>query len=286
MPALTALFGPLLALLAAALYGGADFSGGLAARKQPIFLAQFVISSAGLACAATAALLLGERLPPLSGMLWAALAGACGTLGSAALYYGLAHGQTPIVAPIAAVVGAVTPVLYAALDVGLPPTGPLLGFALALPGIALVSGGGEGGAQGSAALSQRMGGLAGLGFGAFFICMAQVEGTAIFAPLIATRTAALAFGYLLARRIHHLRPVPADLRANPAALLTGLLDVLATGSYLFATQLARLDVAVVLTSLYPAGTLLLAWLVLRERIGRSQWVGVALCLAAVALISG
>jgi drug/metabolite transporter (DMT)-like permease len=123
---------------------------------------------------------------------------------------------------------------------------------------------------------------AGLGFGGFFILIAQVPGAGVFAPLLVARLAALAAALMLlaARRV----PLP-GLGSNPVALLAGVLDAGGNIFYVLAQRLTRLDVAAVLASLYPAATVLLAWIVLKERVSPAQWSGAALCLAAVVLIA-
>jgi drug/metabolite transporter (DMT)-like permease len=109
-----------------------------------------------------------------------------------------------------------------------------------------------------------------------------VNSSLVFMPLAITRLVTLltALALLLSRRA----PLPA-LRSNPYAWLAGACDAGGNIGYLFARQFTRLDVAAVLSSLYPASTVLLAWLVAREQIAPVQWAGAAVCLGAVVLIT-
>jgi drug/metabolite transporter (DMT)-like permease len=125
--------------------------------------------------------------------------------------------------------------------------------------------------------------LAGLGFGGFLVLMHRGAQAGAFWPLAAARgaTLALALGVALARR-RPWRPARADV---PLILLSGALDAGGNAFFVLAAQGGRLDVASVLSSMYPASTVLLAALVLRERVSRPQGVGIAAVLAAIALIA-
>ena len=124
--------------------------------------------------------------------------------------------------------------------------------------------------------------LAGAGFGGYFIFIGQVEGSGVFLPLLFARGVMLvsALVMLAVRRI----PFP-SIRSTPIALLAGLLDSAGNVFFLLAKNLSRLDFAVVISSLYPAVTVLLAALLLKEKVGNWQKAGVVLCLAAILLIS-
>jgi drug/metabolite transporter (DMT)-like permease len=222
----------------------------------------------------------GERLPTGLNLFWSVAAGLSGSLGIAALYRGLAVGRSAIVAPVAAVVSVILPVFVSAFLDGLPGPLRLAGFAVALVGLWLVSqSAAQGGGLARHSLTLALG--AGLGFGGFFVFIALVE-TGVYAPLLVARLMYLVVaGVLLAwRRL----PLP-SLMGNPAGLLAGVLDVGGNVFYVFAKQLADLAVAAVLSSLYPAATVLLSWIILKEPITPAQWFGAALCLVAVILIA-
>ncbi len=281
--------GILLALASAIFYGSGDFLGGQAARRLSAYQVLALASLSGFFLMAALAWYFQESLPSPESLVWAGAAGVCGSLGLAVLFYGLASRGSAIVSPVSGVVGALLPVLYTLLASGLPQTTQMAGFAVAVPGIWLVTANSSADRR-TARSDLGLGVLAGVGFGLFFILIARVEEGALFAPLAFLKVVAflLALGLLLAERLLRRGSLP-GLRANPRALLTallsGLFDPTANAFYLAATRLARLDVVVVITSLYPAFTVLLARLLTKEQILWKQWIGIGLCLAAIALIS-
>lgn len=274
------LAGILLALTSALVWGSGDFSGGLATRRNNQFQVLALSAFSGALILLVFVLLRNEALPSLADTMWAALAGVSGALGIAALYRGLSLGQAASVAPTAAVIGAALPVVFSLFTEGQPRETQFIGFLLAILGIWLVSK-----STGTVQLSRSSLGLAilaGIGFGGFFILIAQVETEAIFTPLIIARLVSLgtALLLLLANRLNPLAPI-----SNPVAWLAGILDAGGNIFYFMAQQFTRLDVAAVLSSLYPATTLLLAYIVLHEKVSPTQWLGAALCLVSVALIA-
>jgi drug/metabolite transporter (DMT)-like permease len=222
-----------------------------------------------------------EPAPPAPAVAWAVAGGAAGAVGLAALYRGLAVGRMGIVAPVSAVLSAAIPVAVGALGEGIPPAPKLAGFALALAGIWLVAGAGERGG-GGAGLGLAV--LAGLGFGGFLVLMDRAAQGGTFWPLAAARATALALA--LAVALARRRPFAPAPGALPAVLLSGVLDAGGNAFFVLASQAGRLDVAAVLSSMYPASTVALAALVLRERVSRRQGAGIAAVLGAIALIAG
>lgn len=271
---------PLLGLVSALSWGGGDFCGGLASRRAPLLGVLVLGFGSGLAAVAATALLRGEPAPPAAALGWASVAGAAGTVGLGALYRGLAVGRMAVVAPVSAVLSAAVPVAWGALAEGIPPGAKLLGFALALVGIWLVARSGPGGAD-REGLALAL--VAGLGFGGFLVLMHAGARGGTFWPLAAARTTSLllVLGATLARR-RPWAPAPAAL---PLVLLSGLLDAGGNAFFVLASQAGRLDVAAVLSSMYPAATVLLAATLLRERVSRPQAAGLAALLAAIALIA-
>jgi drug/metabolite transporter (DMT)-like permease len=270
--------GVLFALLSAAVWGGGDFTGGWAAKRIHQVQVLTVSALSGMVLLAVLAVGLGEPLPSAGGVAWPALAGASGALGIASLYRGLAVGNAATVAPTAAVISASLPVVFAAATMGWPRTPQLSGFMVAMAGIWLtaLSAPGVGGRGG---LGHAV--LAGLGFGGFYVLIAQAQGPIFGSLAIARAVAATAGGLLM---VWLTLPLP-SLRASPAAFVAGLLDAGGNVFYMLAQQHTRLDVAAVLASFYPVTTVLLARVVLKEAVTTRQWAGAALCLAAVALIA-
>jgi drug/metabolite transporter (DMT)-like permease len=124
--------------------------------------------------------------------------------------------------------------------------------------------------------------LAGVCLGGFFILIAQVEPDKVFTPLVISRSVSLCVALLMLLMRRTSVPSPSS---NPAALLAGVLDAGGNIFYLLARQFTRLDVVVVLSSLCPAITVLLARIMLKQDVSVTQWTGVGLCLIAVALIA-
>jgi drug/metabolite transporter (DMT)-like permease len=275
------LLGSLLALTSAFVWGAGDFSGGFASRRTNQYKVLALAALSGTAILLVAAALRGESLPSPASALWAMLAGASGALGLVALYRGLSLGHAASVAPTAAVIGAVLPVAFSAFADGLPGMTRLAGFALACLGIWLVSQTDSQDMEVSR-LGFVLACLAGAGFGGFFIFIAQVERGLVFTPLIVTRCITLCVALLLLR----MRRLPwGPVTPNPTALVAGVLDAGGNVFYLLAKQFTRLDVAAVLSSLYPASTVLLSCILLKEKVTRTQWFGVAVCLAAIVFIT-
>jgi drug/metabolite transporter (DMT)-like permease len=277
----TELIGNLFALASAFVWGSGDFSGGLATRRANQFQVLAVSTLAGLVGLVVLAAVYREPFPSAENAVWAVSAGLAGALGIASLYQALSLGQAANVAPTAAVIGVAMLALYGAVTEGWPGWIRMLGFILAIAGIWLVSQSAEtGGRAERQALGLAL--LAGLGFGGFFILIGRVESGLVFTPLIFARSASLgvAVVLMLARRVS----LP-TLASSPIAILAGLLDTGGNVLYLVAKQFTRLDVAGVLASLYPVSTVLLAWLLLKQKVSPLQWLGAALCMVAVVLIT-
>ena len=275
------LLGTLFALVTAFAWGGGDYSGGLATRRNSQFQVMVLAAVSGVALLLTCTVLWGESFPSPCGVLWAALAGVSGAIGVASLYRALSVGNAAAVAPTSAVVSTVLPVLFSMVTEGLPGAMRLAGFALALLGIWLVTRI----SIPSDPLARQgipLAWLAGAGFGGFFILIARAEPGKVFTPLVVARLISLGLALLMVLARRTSLPSP---RSNPIALLAGLLDAGGNVFYLLAQQFTRLDVAVVLSSLCPAVTVLLAHYVSKQYVSRTQWVGVGLCLVAVALIA-
>ena len=267
-------------VLAATAWGGGDFSGGLASKQANVFRVVAVAHACGLAAMLLMAVLTHEPVPPLVSLAWGAGAGVIGAFGIAALYRALAVGRMGIIAPIAAVVTGVLPVLVGMLSEGLPDWLQLCGFVLALLSIWLVAGSRE------STESRRgigLAALAGVAFGLFLIAGKQAGHQGIFWPLVAARLCStIVMGGVALLSPSNGRPIRAVLWPT---VMSGLLDSAGNALFIAATRHGRLDVAAVLSSLYPASTVILARLLLKERIGKLQAVGIVCAMLSVALIS-
>jgi len=268
-----------LALAAAAVYGAADFLGGLAGRRATTLSVVLWSQAAGL-------VLLVAVLPFFGGhavaadIAWGALCGIAGGIAIESLYRGLATGTMGIVSPISAVLGASIPVVYGLVFRGEHPGAfALAGIVAALAAVVLVSYE-PGGRRG---VPEAL--VAGVGFGTYFIALAQTRAAAGMVPLFAARFTTvilLAAGGLAFGRVAQLRLAR---QAVPLVMLCGVFDVSANVLYVLAAHGGMLAIVAVLTSLYPAATVALAAGVLHERLNRVQWIGVALALAGAAAIS-
>lgn len=268
-------------LASALTWGAGDFTGGLATRRANPYIVVAVSQGVGLLLLLAFALLSGEPLPPTVDLVWGALAGLMGAIAVLLLYRALAMGQMGIAAPITAVLAAIAPVIFSAFTEGAPSTMQLAGFAIAVLGVWLLSrpSGAVGTAQGVGVAV-----LAGLAIGAFLILLQQAGTTALYWPLVSARVASLILMVPLSLLNRRAGEFPGR-RTLPLAIMTGAMDAAGNAFFVLAAQVGRLDVATVLSSLYPASTILLAAVVLKERVTRLQVAGIVAALAAIALIA-
>ena len=270
----------LLGLASAACWGAGDFGGGLASKRTSVYGVVIVSQLIGVTLLIASALAFGERMPPTDHLLWGVLAGVCGAVGLQALYRALAQGRMGMAAPVSAVITAAVPVIAGALLEGLPGGMQLLGFGLALIGVWFISRADD---TPLAPADLGLPILAGLGFGFFLVLINRASDVAVLWPLIAARFASLST--ILAVAALSRRAWRPAVNQLPLIALTGALDAGGNTFFALAAQMGRLDVAAVLSSLYPASTVWLAWIILKERITRMQSVGIIAALTAIVLIA-
>jgi drug/metabolite transporter (DMT)-like permease len=275
----TVLFG----LAASLFWGSGDFSGGMASRRAKATSVVIIAYAVGFVFLVALALLFREPLPQPVDFLWGGLAGVAGGLGLLAFYTALSTGKMGIAAPISAALTATLPVLFSIVTIGLPSLLQMSGFALAILAIALISRPDEAGEAQGQAQGIGLALLAGCGFGLFFILISRVSPTTTFGSLAIARFSSVAI--LLTLSLLRRQPVSIGRAAAPLVLIAGALDALGNVFFLLAAHSGRLDVASVVSSLYPAATVLLAALILHERVRRIQALGIALALLAIPLIS-
>ena len=279
----------LLSLCAAVAYGLSDFIGGVASRRvSPWTIA--LVSQLGGGLVVLALGLLGDGDPRREDLGWALVAGFGNGLGTAFLYRGLSAGRMGVVAPVSGVGAALVPIVVGLGSGERPGLRAFLGITAALPAIWLVAR--EPGAVAAAAPVGRSGRvpaglvdgvLAGAGFGMLFAALAQIPEESGFLPLALNQVVGAVVVMVVATAFS--QPwVPREPTAY-VGLVSGSLGASATGLFLVATQTGFLTIAAVITSLYPAFTVLLAAALLRERIHRTQGLGLALCALAVGLIA-
>ncbi len=267
-------------LLSALTWGAGDFFGGLATKRAHPFTVVHVAEWVGAVVLVALALLFGEALPSGTTLLWAAGAGLLGAVGLLALYTGLASGHMGIVAALSAVVAALVPIIFGALTEGLPAPLQLLGFGVGLVAIWLLT------SSHDRTVHPRelwLAVIAGLGFGFYFVLIDRTVHDGVFWNLAFARSVAgvVLLGILLATRRPLLPPRP----VLPLNVANGVLDAGGNLFFALAAQSGRLDIAAVVASLYPGTTVLLARLVLKERLNRLQTVGAVAALAAVVLVA-
>ena len=268
-------------MISAASWGAGDFSGGFASKKANVYAVVLITQAIGVFLLAGFAHMLGEEMPPFNGMRWGILAGIFITIALMSLYKGLSLGKMGFVAPVSSVVAVGEPVIYTAIYEGLPEIHKLLGFIVALIAVWLIAADSEGIKVQKKDIYLPL--TAGLGFGLFFITIDLISETAVLWPLAAARVAGV--GVLLVF-IALFGPVEMPGRSVlPVILIAGIFDTSGNTFFALASQAGRLDIASITSSLYPAGTVLLAWFILKEKLAPRQWMGVAAALVAIVLIS-
>jgi drug/metabolite transporter (DMT)-like permease len=271
----------LLSLASAFAYGLSDFVGGVLTRRASAWAVATM--SQGTAAVLTLALLatdIGDYTTAT--LLWGILAGIGSGVGNVFIYRGLGAGRMTVVAPVSAVVAAALPVIAGIVAGERPGMFPAIGILTALPAIWLVAGGR--GLQDLGGMDVVNGLIAGAGFGVQFSALGQVPREAGLMPLAVSQTASV-LAIITGAALLSTPWVPRD-RSSRLGAIAGLLAGIATLCFQLAAQSGLLTIAAVLASLYPAVTVLLAALLLRERVQRAQGVGLTLAALAVALIAG
>jgi drug/metabolite transporter (DMT)-like permease len=279
----------LLALASAAFYGVSDFTGGLASRRAAAVSVVLVSNGLSLLVAVVVATLLPGSVLVRGDLAWGAAAGLVGLVGVVLLYRGLAVGPMSVVAPVTAVLAAAVPLLVGTARGERPGAPALAGVALALPAIVLLSRQRADARLRHAAITPAalVAALsAGLSFGGFYVLLAQTGPDGGAWPLVAQRVASVAVlvalvGTAAARGAGGLP----HGRAFALGLAAGLSDVGANLAYVQSTHRGLLALVAVLSSLYPATTVLLARFLLGERLAPVQGAGLGMAAAAVVLIA-
>ncbi len=280
-------------ILCAVVYGASDFCGGLASRRTATLGVVVVSQGVGFALLLAFAPLFGGT-PVAGDWFWGAMCGIATGAALVLLYRGLAIGTMGVVSPITAVLAAAVPIAYGVVVRGERPSAwAVAGIALALVAVVCVSASPSGDAQRGdtpartallpPGVIEAIG--AGICFGTIFITLAQTHASAGMYPLLVARITTFglfALGGALTGKIADVR-VPRDALALVA--LCGALDVSANVFYLIAVHSGLISVVAVISSLYPASTVALAAIVVRERLAPLQWAGVAMALAGVTAIS-
>ena len=273
----------LLALGSALTFGIADFLGGMASRRAP---AWSVVVGSQL-CGGLVLVVLLPVLPPATvtgrDLLWGAAAGVAGAIGLTQFFRALAMGHMSIAAPVSAVITGGVPVMAGVALGERPGAVAWLGIALALPAIALISRTEEGDDTSAPPGLLVAAAVAGLGFGLFFVLVDRTGDAAGIQPLIAARTTSVALLGSIGLATGRVQRVGGRLLG--IILVSGALDMGANVLFLYAAREGLLSLGSVISAMYPASTLVLANVVLGERLRPIQSAGLALAAVAVALVA-
>lgn len=272
-----------LAAFAAIVYGTGDWFGGRASRIQRSAVVALLGQLVSAALAGLLVLASGDAFPGSSTIRWALAGGVAGGLGVAGLYHALSRGDVAVVAPVTAVTGAALPVIVGVTTGERPSVVGIVGIAVALLAVAVVSGALGTHHHSTTASIVALSVLVGACFGLLFVALDRTDPESGMWPLFVVRWTSVPCLVLLV-----LAGRQGVVRDRPSVLLgvvAGVFDQLANLLYLEAVRRGLISIVVVVTSLYPAATVLLAFAVDRERIGRWQMAGLGLAAVALVLVS-
>lgn len=280
-------------VVAVFIWGASDFAGGYGSRRANAFVLTAFSHLCAIALMFSVVLVHGGEFPSARSIVWAIAAGSSGGFSLAIFYRALASGQMGLTAPVAALVGAAIPTMVDVALEGAPSRWTIAGFVLAVVAIWLITrpeppresetnGSQEQGVQTRRPAGVGMAALAGVGFAGFYLCIHQATGSPLWIAAIGRigSFASTAIAVLATRA-----PLSLDRPRAALGALAGFLDISASALFIFASQHGRLDEAVVITSLYPAMTVLLARIILKEHFSRWKFIGLLAALAAVPLIA-
>jgi drug/metabolite transporter (DMT)-like permease len=268
-------------LTAVGAWGASDFLGGVGARRVNAFLFTAIVHISGLVVIVALALMAHTPFLTNSSVVWSLISGAVGGIALALFYRSLASGNMGLVAPVAAVLGAAIPTVVTAFAEGFPGYRHVLGFVLAGIGVWLISR-----TEGDAGRPEGIGMavLAGIGFAGFYLCVHQAGNASPLWIAACSRSGAFLVTGSIVLFGRHFRVVSTSVLA--IAVVAGILDITGSTVFIRASQIGRLDDAVVLSSLYPAVTVVLARVFLHEHFSRARTIGMVAALAAVPMIAG
>jgi drug/metabolite transporter (DMT)-like permease len=283
----------LLALAAAVLWGGGDFSGGMGVRYAggtiPATIRVVMLShAASLSVLVTIALLRGDVFPHGAPLAWGISAGVTGGLSLMCFYVALSRGAMGTSAALSGLLAAAIPAAVAIAQLGSPGWIHIVGFVVAGTSIWVIAAGENPESKPVDTVTTWLAIIAGAGFGLYFVELKYAGTSGVIWPLATARIGSLSLCLLLSAAMALKGGMSKVAVTGKVVLWVGwaaLLDTSGNGLFLAATRAGRLDIAAVLASLYPASTILLAAWMLREKPTRRQGWGMALAAAAVAMIT-
>ena len=267
-------------LIAAVIWGAADFNGGMASKRSNPYGVVIAAHSLSLLLLIALIVITGESIPPLQDLLWGGAAGIGGGIGLMLLYRALAEGRMSVAAPVSAVIASGLTVIIGAATEGFPSLWIVFGIALALIAVWFTA------SDKNTVIhinELQLPVAAGIAFASFFVCFERASGTSLLWSLAAVRVVSIVslLSYVTFTR---QKWIPQRNSLVPI-VLSSVLDTAGNAFYALAARYGRMDIAAVISSLYPGATVLLAWMLLKERIGRLQTIGILLALAAIVILS-
>jgi drug/metabolite transporter (DMT)-like permease len=266
-------------LAAVLAWGTSDFLGGYATRRANAFLFTAVVNIGGLLLVGTLASASHASFPSGRSAAWVLAGGISGGAALAIFYRALSSGRMGLTAPVAAVLSAAIPTFFSMFTEGLPGRIPILGFVVAATGLWLITRAEDGSTPEGIGLAV----VAGVGFAGFYLCVRQAGDASALWIASLSRVGGLIITGLIVLLYRKFRDITAT--GVRWGVLTGCIDSVGTILFVRASQTGRLDEAVFISSLYPAVTVLLARLFLKERFTRWRFVGLLAALAAVPMIA-
>jgi len=268
-------------LIVVGVWGTSDFLGGVGARRVNAFLFTAIVHGSGLVLIGALALVTHAPFPGTVSLLWSLVAGMLAGVSLAFFYRALACGNMGLVAPVAAVLSAAIPAIVTAFGSGFPGIRQVIGFILAGIGVWLISR-----TEGTVGRPEGLGVavLAGIGFAGWYLCAHRAGNSSALWVAVCSRFASLLVTGAFVLFGRHLRAVPLPVLA--IAVVAGILDITGSVVFISASQIGRLDAAVVLSSLYPAVTVVLARVFLHEHFSRARTIGMVAALVSVPMIAG
>jgi drug/metabolite transporter (DMT)-like permease len=289
-------FAVVLAVLSSVSYGAADFAGAMAAKSTSSTAVTTLVQAVSLITLGAVLILDPPAATRAADLGWGAVGGVGTAVALACFYRALAIGPMSVAAATTALVGALVP-LVAGVLFGERPSGVTwLGIAASIPAAVLVSAGGAGHGHLRLATPReqvfmraqqmftiQLSVIAGLGFGVFFVALSRTGPESGLYPLVGARAASIA---VLMTAIALARSWGGVARSSVGyVVVAGVLDCAANSCYLLALEDGDLTWVSAVVSLYPTTTVLLAGVVVRERISRLQFVGLLLAGVALAMVT-
>ena len=288
----------LLAFACAVVYGVADYCGGRASRSATSTAVSLVGQATSLVLVLAVVFVMGTAVPSWHDWAWGGAAGVATAVALGAFYHALSHGAMTVVAPITAVTSAAIPVAVGLVSGERPGALALVGMALAVVAVSLVSGAVGERHTATPPVTLMLAFVAGAGFAVIFVTLDRTSHDSGMWPLVSARivSVALVGAFVLAvcRRSRAARDgsepraretVGPSISVWRLAMLAGALDMTANVFYVLAVRRGLLSVVVVVAAMYPVSTVCLAFGLDRERVSRSQALGMGLAVGALVLIS-